>query len=249
MKVGMSGMRDLLEFKYEELFEKYNINKPLKSENINTIIKSALKKFISENSKVAIYCNGGHTRMLMSDFMFELKNVKYIVDNYSGGQNRGGFVLIRDEDLEKEHIDAVIISSFKHKDKIIEEMNDRHPQINILNIYSELNANGIDIQTDYYYHNHPYQHYHSINTLQRKISETTGKAELNKLYVELVTHYIHIKDFYNAIKVIKKAIELFNKEKYKNLLAVKNIRKKCFAFLYGWFETQGLRFVVYAKAL
>ena len=44
-------------------------------------IKEYLRKFTESCQNPAIWCYGNHTKMLMADFIFELKKVKYIIDN------------------------------------------------------------------------------------------------------------------------------------------------------------------------
>lgn len=192
-------MRQILEEQYERLFETYHFDRPIEARNVNAIIKKSLQDFLKESKKPAIYCNGGHTKMLMSDFMYELKSVKYIVDNYANKTDDNGFKFIRDEELESAEIDAVIVSSFKFKDDIIENLIKNHPGIRYLNLYEKFGEHGINLQSDYYYHNHPYHHYRTINTIQRKIKELTNVHDLKKAYLQLIEHYIHIKDFRTAI--------------------------------------------------
>lgn len=211
-------MREILENQYEKLFNTYQFARPIESQNINSIIRDSLQSFMRQCRKPAIYCNGGHTRMLMADFMCELKNVKYIVDNYMKEHDNCGFRLITDEELEENEIDAVIISSFKFKDDIVERLTKNHPHIKFLNIYDEFAEKGIDLQSDYYYHNHPYHHYHTINTIQRKIDESFDTAELENLYRELITKYLHIKDFRTAIIWAKKLYKIVNIKIYRQLI-------------------------------
>ncbi len=213
-------MRDILENKYEMLFETYHFDRPIDAQNINSIIRESLRAFMKECRKPAIYCNGGHTRILMADFMYELKNVKYIVDNYAKTQDDGGFQLINDEELEANEIDAVIISSFKYKDSIVERLKKEHPGIKYLNIYDKFAENGINLQSDYYYHNHPYHHYHTINTIQRKIDclSEAEEDELKDAYRELITEYLHIKDFRTAILYAKKLYRISDTEINRRLI-------------------------------
>lgn len=211
-------MRKVLENKYEKLFETYHFERPIEAKNINSIIRESLQSFMKECTKPAIYCNGGHTKMLMADFMYELKSVKYIVDNYTNSSNDGGFILIKDEELESNEIDAVIISSYKFKDDIVNGLKKKHPQIKYLNIYDKFAESGIDLQSDYYYHNHPYHHYHTINTIQRKIDYLTQTGELEKAYYQLITNYIHIKDFRTAISWTRKLIAISNTKKNRQLI-------------------------------
>lgn len=212
-------MRQILEEQYEKLFEKYHFEKPINARNVNSIIRKSLKTFLKDSKNPAIYCNGGHTKILMSDFMYELKSVKYIVDNYANKTDENGFKLIRDEELEDAGIDAVIISSYKFKDNIVESLKKNHPEIRYLNLYENLAKHGIDLQSDYYYHNHPYHHYHTINTIQRKISNLTQIDELEKAYRQLIEQFIHIKDFRTAICHAKCLEKIVNTEEYRNLTA------------------------------
>ena len=211
-------MRKILEEKYEKLFKVYHFERPLEASNINSVIKRSLKNFLKNSQRPAIYCNGGHTKMLMADFMYELKPVKYIIDNYAKTSAMGGFQLITDEEMESNGIDAVIISSFKFKDNIVAGLREKHPQIQYLNIYDEFSKNGIDLQSDYYYCNHPYHHYHTINTLQRKIDSLTKTDELKIAYRELITKYLHIKDFRMASLWAKKLCEVAEDAENRRLI-------------------------------
>lgn len=212
-------MRRILEEQYEKLFETYHFEKPINACDVNFIIKKSLQTFLKDSKNPAIYCNGGHTKMLMADFMYELKRVKYIVDNYANKTDDNGFKLIRDEELDNTGIDAVIISSFKFKDSIVENLKKNHPGIKYLNFYEKIAEHGIDLQSDYYYHNHPYHHYHTINTIQRKIKNLTQTEELEKAYRQLIEHFIHIKDFRTAICHAKCLEKIMNTEEYRNLTA------------------------------
>ena len=207
-------MRQLLEQNYNELFINYNLVKPVETKDLSSIIRNSLEDFIERNKKVAIYCNGGHTKMLMSDFIFELKSVRYIVDNYAKKSDNQGFFMIRDDEIEKSGIDAVIISSFKFKDQIIKKLKEEHPALHILNIYDELAQKGIILHSDYYYCNHPYHHYHTLNSLQRKIHHSIDKSELEPIYLSIIEKYIQIKDFKTALFYCKELCKIRNTEKY-----------------------------------
>ena len=63
-------MRKQLEQKYEKLFDTYGFERPINAKNINETIRHSLRDFLEKHKNVAIYCNGGHTKMLMSDFIF-----------------------------------------------------------------------------------------------------------------------------------------------------------------------------------
>ena len=193
------SIRQELEKRYHNLFIDYALDRPLDAKNICSVIRQSLHRFLLGAKKPALYCNGGHTQMLMADFMYELKKVKYIVDNYAPCDENHGFILIKDEDLEIRGIDAVILSSYKFRNDIKQSMKEKHPDLPVLDIYDEFEQRGIMLQSDYYYSNHPYQHYKRINQLQREIRSHTDIKTLHELYLRLVTKYIHIKDFRTAL--------------------------------------------------
>lgn len=194
-----SDMKQELERRYEELFIKYHLERPLDAQNISSIIRESLHTFLQDAKKPAIYCNGGHTKMLMADFIHELKGVKYIVDNYMSPEAEKGFFLIRDQEMEQLGIDAIVLSSYKFRQELKQRLSVMHPNIPILDIYDEFEKRGVAVKADYYYSNHPYQHYKRINQLQREIVNAKEKFPLKELYIALVTKYLHIKDFRTAI--------------------------------------------------
>ena len=204
----------VLESKYNEIIDTFELEKPLDANNINMLVKEVLHSFLIGKNKPAIYCNGGHTKMLMADFMFELKNVKIIIDNYHT-EFASGFKIISDEKIEEFDVDAIIISSYKFRKEISEKLGMQYPKIPVLDIYEEIQKKGVNLQADYYYNNHPFQHYHIINELNR-LDDSEEK------YKELVTKYLHIKDVRMAFNSAKKLVELYPKEKNKKL--AKDIR-------------------------
>lgn len=194
-----SGMKQELERRYDELFIKYDLERPLDAQNISSIIRESLHTFLQNAKKPAIYCNGGHTKMLMADFIHELKGVKYIVDNYMPPEEEKGFCLIQDQEIEQLGIDAIVLSSYKFRQELKQRLSVMHPNIPILDIYDEFEKRGVAVKADYYYSNHPYQHYKRINQLQREIVNAKERFPLKELYIALVTKYLHIKDFRTAI--------------------------------------------------
>lgn len=217
-------MREKLEQKYEILFKNYNFERPIQLHSISTIIKDSLRDFLKNSKNPAIYCNGGHTKIFMSDFIFELKKVKFIVDNYTEKTDDSGFKLIKDDEIEENDIDAIIISSFKFRNQIIDGLRKNHSSIPWLNIYDKIAENGINLQSDYYYYNHPYHHYHTINLIQRKVKDLVDVIRLEEAYIELVTKYIHIKDFRSAVIYTEKLYKTTNKKIYSQLITdLKNL--------------------------
>ncbi len=195
----MEGMKQELERRYHNLFADYGLASPMDTGDIIPIIRRSLSAFLRDAKRPAIYCNGGHTKMLMAGFMYELRNVKHIVDNYAPCAQEGGFALIRDDEIEAQGIDAIVLSSYKFRNDLKESLKKKHPHIPVLDIYDEFAKAGILVETDYYYFSHPYQHYKRINDFQRQIREGAKERTLKDLYLDLVTRYLHIKDFRTAI--------------------------------------------------
>lgn len=208
-------MKKEIEERYNLLFDTYSLEKPLEAPKVNLIIKESLQKFLSDAKKAAIYCNGGHTQMLMADFICELKSVRYIIDNYSENLGKSGFKYIKDEEIETEKIDSVIISSFKFRKEIKESLREKHPRVRVLDIYDEFEKNQILLSADYYYYNHPYHHYHTINWLQRNLNQESKCNE--EKWLELITHYLHIKDFRSASIKAEKLYRLTHNPTYQQM--------------------------------
>lgn len=210
-------MREVLLAKYGSLLEAYDIEES-ELQNLNEIIKESLNEFIKSNSRVAIYCNGKHTKMLMSDFMFELRTIKYIIDNSFEEKDSAGFYVIKDEDIEKEQIDGVIISSYIYRDEIVERLKRDHPHVHYLDLYEEFAKHNVYLFNAYYAYGSAYNSYKKINLIQRKIKLLTDVKKIEEEYKRLVTAYIHIKDFYNAISAAQALYEYVEKSIYRDLI-------------------------------
>lgn len=209
-------MRAKLEDKYEEFINKWNLGSPLPSANINVTIRNALTGFISSHAKVAIYGNGYHTSILMSDFIYEMKSIRHIVDSYAKqGEEGGGFTVISDKQMAQHGIDGVVISSFIYRDEIKRKLADEYPQIDYLDIYEELEKNGTALKSEYYSLNHPYYRYRVIHEYNRKLCECGKKEET---YRELFREYFWMKDFKSAQEILARAFEECRNPNYLKML-------------------------------
>ena len=178
------------------LIEKYNTLRNLlglKSEkgynNINFYIRKILTGFMRSHKRVAIYCYGEHTQMLMADFVAEVRGVVCIIDNGDVGKE-SNFKIIKDTDIEKYDLDGIIISSFKYKDEIKRGIHDHHKSVIALDLYEELRKHGISLEHEFYFAG-PYQVYSRINKLNGRIAEN----KTIDLFRTLLVEYVSIKDF------------------------------------------------------
>lgn len=209
-------MKEIIEKKYNDLFTKYHFEPPVDTKIINSVIKSALVSFLRDKKTPAIYCYGGHTKMLMADFMFELKNVKLIIDNYypSDGSKKQGFRIIKDEYIETERIDAIILSSYKYRESISKRLEIEHKGIPYLDLYEEIEKAGIVLHSDYYYSGHPFHYYKLLNSLQNSFADKPNEETIK----EIIFEYIRIKDFTSAISWTQKLVDMYRSESASSML-------------------------------
>lgn len=200
----------MLRKKYKELCNLLNIAEDNSYEELNYLIKEILADFMKDKQNPAIYCNGIHTNRLMADYVYELKKVKYIIDQNTANVAEG-FAVISQDQINEMNIDAVIISSFKFRNQIKLELKKNYSHVKILDLYEELEKQGIYLICEYYKCNHPYFHYQEINSLRMKIMDNTASDDEKK---KLLNEYIVIKDFSNAKKYLELIKYIFDSDKY-----------------------------------
>ena len=190
----------MMEQKYRELCEILDISEGKNYSELNYLIKEVLIDFMKDKQQPAIYCNGIHTSRLMADYVYELKKVKYIIDQNESSIAEGYNVISKGQ-IDENGIDAVIISSFKFRKQIGIELKNSFPHVRVLDIYEELEMRGIILKCEYYKINHPYSHYQEINSINLKIENGSATTEDKK---RLLSEYIKIKDFKNAKMCLEK---------------------------------------------
>lgn len=196
-------LRDHVENRYKSIIEKLDCAELVQSERVSAIIKEGLKQFMYRHSQVAIYGNGEHTRMLMVDYVYELKNIKYIIDNHGKRSEDTGYKIIAEDQLEELKIDGVIISSTKYRKEMVENLRERHPQIAYLDLYEELEEQGIYLNTPYYRYWYPANHYLEICKLREKLQKSANKEEKEKSGMLLLKKYVALKDFRLAVLLME----------------------------------------------
>lgn len=211
-------MRELLKHKYEELQEMCGDALQNSSDNINFIIRRSLNRFLSECEQPAIWCYGHHTKMLMADFMFELKKVHYIIDNGIKSGAGSGFELITEGEIKEKGIDGIIISSKLYRKEIIDNIRNKYKDIRYLDIYADLEAAGVLLKEEYYAGRHPYSKYINLNKMQNEALLIKNKNDRMTAERKIVGKYIEIKDFRSAIVHAKTLVELSNEREDRLLL-------------------------------
>lgn len=208
---------DLLMQKYNELIKLCNIDEDVDRKHTSLAIRNILNKFCYSHNNVAIWCNGEHTRMLMTDYMDELRNINIIIDNQLNGYG-DGFNVIKESEIRDNRIEGIIISSYRYKDEIKKNLEKNFKDIPYLDIYDELQKKGICLEAEYYKYSHPNNTYFVINKYRNNIR--LG-IDLEESYIQLINKLIVIKDFFTATEVAKQFLKITSKpEKVKNVIMI-----------------------------
>lgn len=209
----------LLEEKYNELVSEYGFKSEGAIGTVNAMLRDVLVMFVASCKNPAIWCYGEHTKMLMSEFMNELKSVRYIIDSHAQDyKGESGFQVICDRDAELCDIDGIIISSFKYRNEIKEQIKAEHPSIKYLDIYDYFEKNGIFLRKEYYLSAHPYSKYATINRLKCLIRAENDGKQKEKLLFELLGSFVEIKNFLLAVKCAEALCVLSNSDRNSRLL-------------------------------
>lgn len=203
--------KDILKEKLDNLCGLLGLDLESEHNDLNLFIRRILKSFMHTHKKVAIYCYGYHTQMLLTDFVAELRDVVCIIDN-GNVSNDSSFQIIKDGDIEQFGLDGVVVSSFKHMKEIKQGLHDNHKDVDVLDIYEELAKQGIILEHDFFYAG-PYQSYSRINTLLMKLEE----GESIDLLRDLLKEYVSIKDFRLAGDLSKKIYNLTGEKTDKEI--------------------------------
>ena len=205
--------------KYDRLLSEYGFQTENEANNVNDMLQEVLVGFLRDCKKPAIWCYGEHTKMLMSDFMNELKQVKFIVDAHAEKySDDSGFKVIHSQEVELYGIDGVIISSFKYRHEIRALIEKEHPSVKCLDIYDYFEKNGVILRKEYYLFAHPYRKYAKINRLRILLEEEQEVGKKEELLLELIKSFVEIKDFLLAAKSAEALCRLADCERYHNLL-------------------------------
>lgn len=209
----------LLEEKYKQLVSEYNFKLETNTANVNYMIRDALAKFVSGCKMPAIWCYGEHTKMLMTDFMNELKAVKLIIDGHAENySDDSGFQVIYSNEIEDYGIDGIIISSFKFRNEIKAQIKAEYPSMQYLDLYDYFEENGVFLRKEYYLSTHPYSKYGTINRLKLLIINENDIEKREKLLFEIIKSFVEIKDFLLAAKYAQVLCELNNDKRNNRLL-------------------------------
>ena len=202
--------------KYDKLIDMLNLKHTNSYSNLNFYIRKILVDFMHSHKRVGLYCYGEHTKMLMADYVAEIRELVCIIDNGNVSDD-STFTIIRDEDIEVYELDGIIVSSYKLMDEIKSKLHCNHPSVDVLDMYEALEDYDIFLEKEFY-NAGPYQIYTRINSLQLQIRQA-GKANDISDKVEclkkLLEEYIHIKEFRLAENTAQLIYEFTQDDIYK----------------------------------
>lgn len=203
-----------LQEEYKILLQKHNMEIMDEHENISTVLRDLLSHFMSTHKRVAVYCYGAHTRALMAEYIFELRNIVCIVDNGNVEVKNKGFTVIQDQEIEGMRIDGVIISSYRYKEEIKSSLLKNHEGLDFLDLYDAMQEQGISMQCEFYLFRTPYQSYVEMNRLYQKIDQ---RENVTEALLKLVSKFVEIKDFQLAAKAAEALYDVSDEQQYKVL--------------------------------
>ncbi len=177
---------------YESLLQKHNIDIVEGHENISTVMRDSINDFMNAHKRVAIYCYGAHTKALMVDYVYELRNIVCMIDNGNIDAEKQGYVVIKDEEIDSMNIDGIIISSYLYKEEIKQILQTKHQGIDFLDLYDDMYKRGIPMKCEFFKSRTPKQRYYEINQMYQKLNRDT---DVSGVLLDLIKKFIEIKDF------------------------------------------------------
>lgn len=212
-------MRERLVADHKKLLTKYKIDDSLMFDSITEKIRNGLVHFMEVHSNVAIWGNGVHTKMLMSDFISELRKVNIIIDSQNKNvTEESGYKFIGKSDITFCKIDGIIISSYKYRNEIKEEIKKNNSSVDYFDIYEMLSENGIVLSEEYYTSLHPYGKYQKLNKLICEYNQKSGE-----ICFEIISELIKIHDYILARKYAEQYVKINKSKLAEQLLTDLNL--------------------------
>ena len=180
--------------KYRDLIKKYGLNQYLPEENTGGIVTSVLVSFVKQRKEIAIYGYDEFAKQFIGKFIFELRNVKYIIDD-NVSDSDSGYTIISESEISEYKIDGIVLCC---KDNALEKeiatrIVNNNPNVSVLPVSSVYASSSLLIDAGYYYS--------LINQLQFKINSSVNIDVNDMIHLGII--YIGMKDFRLARKVFQ----------------------------------------------
>lgn len=206
-------------------FYNNEIREDLNSRNIHVDIVNEINKIwnsIKSDSRIAIYGAGNHTIKLFEVVNRRNKNIVCVVDNLKPMGKFLEYPLINKGQIKDYNIDVVFISTLGYAKEIKEEVIKEFPNIEVIDLYEELNRKGYINHQPFFYQidSEIYSYIYEVRNIYE--NENSEKYLSNLIYT-----YIKNRDFLYAYKYIDEYIQ----NKYNQSELFKLLRDKLDTFI------------------
>ncbi|SHI41842.1 Sulfatase [Clostridium cavendishii DSM 21758] len=210
---------NIYDFKVDKIistFFKEDYNFDSEYSYIYITIRNYLQE-VYKNGIVAIWGLGKHTDVLLTEFNEYISKTNFYIERNCKQLNIEFYnnkKVISPNDLINNNVDKIIISSFAYREEIKEQIDEFNKvnklKIEIIDIYSYLLEQNIELNDVFYLAKHDYggyREYKKINDIYLKYKISKNVEEKERYLKILIYKYICIRDFIYALNFIDEYIK------------------------------------------
>lgn len=213
-----------INYELKKLIRKYGIysidNKYMLYNKICEILKEYVEG-ISDDKCIALRGGGEHSLMLLSGLEEAAEKIKYIVEKKNEKNDQFLQETIALKDINNYNIDIIIISSYKYRKEMKQELMDIGYKSEIIDIYDLLEEKYNIVLTTSFYdliadgYNEIYDDLYDIRNSVGNIQEIAFR--------KVIAKYIKNRDFVNAFYFI----DLYCENKFKDYIKYEKFKEEC----------------------
>lgn len=228
-------MEHIYEKKLNEIIERYNFRAPdlADSKLVNSIVLDVFRKRCN-GKKVAIWGVGkknavnGHCAVIIKRYILNLTGLKCLVDSDRDiqGSSFMGYPVVAPAEIKDNDIDIIIIASKGSRLNIRENIRKAAPQCEYIDIYEELENEGLKIDYNFFSEQNIYTELYRQKHLYEMSEDGLEQAKYLHL---IIAYYLKIRDFYYAEHYIKEyhSRRFADSERYLSMLSeIKSLCQK-----------------------
>lgn len=197
------------------IIKKYNLDRNennINSERINAEVINILKNKC-KGKKMAMWGVGDinnpnetYVYKFLDKYIYYLGKVNCLVDARDDymGKKLLDIPIIKSDELEKYDVEVILITSFRSRKYIAEDIKTKFPQIYCLDIYEELEKNGIKTEKDIFKSD---SRYVDIYFARKKYELAVDEIDKSMYLKDLIARYLDIRDIYYATFFMKEYVD------------------------------------------
>lgn len=199
--------------KLENILAEYNINKSFNNnaDKIHNVLMDLFKSKC-EGKRTALWGAGrkneenSHAAVILKKYTTYIQTMHCIIDSLPGlwGDTFMGYSIISPNDIQKEKIELIIISSKVQSDSIRNDIERLSPGCEVIDIYAELEKRGLKVYHKFYEESSIYTTIFKIRSDYEK-EGNFGRSSV--LLRDLIGAYLSIRDFEYAFKFIDEYVD------------------------------------------